>query len=63
MKKSHEAGIVNEFGKKAVYLELYETKYILLSCKKFNYLKKTRDNKALMKPWGTRLGTNFDVKI
>ena len=40
MKKSNEAGRVNEFSKKALSLKLYKTKYILLSCTKFNYFKK-----------------------
>ena len=36
MKKPNNAGKVNEFGKKTVSLKLYKTRYILLSCTKFN---------------------------
>ena len=40
IKKSNQVGKVNQFGKKAVPLKLYKTKYILLSYTKFNYFKK-----------------------
>ena len=40
IKKSNQVGKVNQFGKKAVPLKLYRTKYILLSCTKFNCFKR-----------------------
>ena len=40
MKKSKEKGKLYKLGKKTVYWKPYNMKYIIISCSKFNCLKK-----------------------